>query len=83
MAGYGLAGSNMSAMAMENMGAIAGTAASLQGALVVTGGAVIGSFVASFFDGTTTALHIGFLLAGILGLGIAAIVERGRLFRPS
>ena len=83
MAGYGLAGSNMSAMAMENMGAIAGTAASLQGALVVTGGAVIGSFVASYFDGTTTALHVGFLVAGVLGLGIAAIVERGRLFRPS
>ncbi|WP_313931952.1 multidrug effflux MFS transporter [Sphingomonas sp. BAUL-RG-20F-R05-02] len=83
MAGYGLAGSNMSAMAMENMGAIAGTAASLQGALVVTGGAVIGSFVASFFDGTTTALHAGFFVAGLLALGIAAIVERGRLFRPS
>lgn len=83
MAGFGLAGSNMSAMAMEKMGAIAGTAASLQGALTVTGGAVIGSFVASFFDGTTTALHGGFLGAGVLGLGIAAIVERGRLFRPS
>lgn len=83
MAGYGLAGSNMSAMAMENMGAIAGTAASLQGALVVTGGAVLGSIIASFFDGTTIALHMGFFVAGLLGLGIAAIVERGRLFRPS
>ncbi|MDF0487605.1 MFS transporter [Sphingomonas sp. H39-1-10] len=83
MAGYGLAGSNMSAMAMENMGAIAGTAASLQGSLVVTGGAVLGSIIASFFDGTTIALHTGFFVAGLLGLGIAAIVERGRLFRPS
>ena len=83
MAGYGLAGSNMSAMAMENMGAIAGTAASLQGALVITGGAVLGAIIASFFDGTTIALHAGFFVAGLLGLGIAAIVERGRLFRPS
>ncbi|RZF63391.1 MFS transporter [Sphingomonas populi] len=83
MAGYGLAGSNMSAMAMENMGAIAGTAASLQGSLVITGGAVLGSIIASYFDGTTIALHVGFFVAGLLGLGIAAIVERGRLFHPS
>lgn len=83
MAGYGLAGSNMSAMAMENMGAIAGTAASLQGSLVITCGAMLGSFIASFFDGTTTALHAGFFVAGIISLGIAAIVERGRLFHPS
>ena len=42
---FGLAASNCSAMAMANMGAIAGTASSLQGFVVTTGGAVIGGLI--------------------------------------
>jgi DHA1 family bicyclomycin/chloramphenicol resistance-like MFS transporter len=80
---FGLAASNCSAMAMANMGAIAGTASSLQGFVVTTGGAVIGGLIGRSFNGSTTPLHIGFLMAGIVALTLAAIVERGRLFRPS
>jgi len=80
---FGLAASNCSAMAMANMGAIAGTASSLQGFVITTGGAVIGGLIGRAFDGTTTPLHIGFLTAGIVALALAAIVERGRLFRPT
>lgn len=80
---FGLAASNCSAMAMANMGAIAGTASSLQGFVVTTGGAVIGGLIGRSFDGSTTPLHIGFLAAGIVALTLAAIVERGRLFRPT
>jgi DHA1 family bicyclomycin/chloramphenicol resistance-like MFS transporter len=83
MAAFGLATSNMSAMAMENMGAIAGTASSVQGFFGITMGGVIGWWIGRSFDGTTGPLHIGFLVAGVAGLAIAAIVERGRLFRPS
>lgn len=83
MMGFGLAASNCSAMAMEHMGAIAGTASSLQGFAVTTGGALIGALIGRAFDGTTTPLHLGFLAAGIVALALAAIVERGRLFRPS
>ena len=83
MASFGLAVSNCSAMAMENMGAIAGTASSLQGFAVTTGGAVLGGLIGSAFDGSTTPLHLGFLCAGLSALTIAAIVERGRLFRPA
>jgi DHA1 family bicyclomycin/chloramphenicol resistance-like MFS transporter len=79
---FGLAASNCSAMAMANMGAIAGTASSLQGFVVTTGGAVIGGLIGRSFNGTTTPLHLGFLLSGIVALALAAIVERGRLFRP-
>ena len=61
---FGLAASNCSAMAMANMGAIAGTASSLQGFVVTTGGAVIGGLIGRSFDGTTTPLHLGFLTAG-------------------
>ncbi|MEO5937513.1 MAG: multidrug effflux MFS transporter [Sphingomonas sp.] len=80
---FGLAASNCSAMAMANMGAIAGTASSLQGFVVTTGGALIGGLIGRSFNGTTTPLHIGFLTAGIVALTLAAIVERGRLFRPT
>ena len=83
MACFGLATSNMSAMAMENMGGIAGTASSVQGFVGITLGAVIGWAIGRAFDGTTGPMHGGFLVAGVVGLAIAAIVERGRLFRPS
>ncbi len=80
---FALAGSNCSAMAMEHMGKIAGTASSVQGFAVTTGGALIGGLIGRSFDGTTTPLHLGFLGAGVVALALAAIVERGRLFRPA
>ncbi len=83
MACFGLATSNMSAMAMENMGSIAGVASSVQGFFGITMGAVIGWAIGRSFDGTTLPLHLGFLVAGVCGIVIAAIVERGRLFHPS
>lgn len=83
MAAFGLATSNMSAMAMENMGAIAGTASSIQGFFGITVGGVIGALIGRAFDGTTMPLHAGFLFAGLAGFAITAVVERGRLFRPS
>ncbi|MES2097669.1 MAG: multidrug effflux MFS transporter [Pseudomonadota bacterium] len=79
---FGLAASNCSAMAMANMGAIAGTASSLQGFVITTGGALIGGLIGRSFNGSTTPLHLGFLIAGLVALALAAIVERGRLFRP-
>ena len=83
MACFGLATSNMSAMAMENMGSIAGVASSVQGFCGITMGGVIGWAIGRSFDGTTGPMHGGFLAAGLIGLATAAIVERGRLFRPS
>lgn len=80
LATFGLAGSNFSAMAMERMGAIAGTASSVQGFVSVTGGALLGALVGRAFDGTTTPLHMAFLIGGITAFAIVAIVERGKLF---
>ena len=80
---FGLAGANFGSMAMERMGAIAGTASSVQGFLSVTGGAVLGALVGQAFDGTTVPLYRGFLMAGLFALAIVAITERGRLFKPS
>jgi DHA1 family bicyclomycin/chloramphenicol resistance-like MFS transporter len=83
MACFGLATSNFSAMAMEKMGAIAGTASSLQGFVTTLAGALIGAAIGQAFDGTTIPLYSGFLLMGALSLVVVAVTERGRMFRPS
>ncbi|GAA3708212.1 multidrug effflux MFS transporter [Sphingomonas cynarae] len=81
MACFGLAASNFSAMAMENMGAIAGTASSVQGFMSITMGVLIGAVIGQAFDGTTVPMIAGFLVAGVLALAAIAVTERGRLFR--
>jgi DHA1 family bicyclomycin/chloramphenicol resistance-like MFS transporter len=83
MACFGLATSNFSAMAMERMGTIAGTASSLQGFVTTLAGALIGAAIGQAFDGTTIPLYSGFLLMGGLSLVVVAVTERGRMFRPS
>lgn len=80
---FGLVGANFSAMAMEKMGAIAGTASSLQGFVGTLGGALGGAVIGQAFDGSTVPLYIGFVLMGVTSLIIVAITERGRLFRPT
>lgn len=80
---FGLSTSNFSSMAMERMGAIAGTASSVQGFLSVTIGAIVGALIGQAFDGSVVPLVGGFLVAGLVSLGIVAVVERGRLFRPT
>jgi DHA1 family bicyclomycin/chloramphenicol resistance-like MFS transporter len=80
---FGLATSNFSAMAMEHMGDIAGTAASVQGFVATLGAALIGAFIGQNYDGTTVPLYIGFTTMGFLALAIVLAAERGRLFRPA
>lgn len=81
MAAMGLCNSNFSAMAMENMGEIAGTASSLQGFISTMGAAVLGAIIGQAFDGTTVPLYIGFVALGLSALAIVFVTERGRLFR--
>lgn len=83
MAALSIANSNFSAMAMENMGDIAGTASSLQGFIATLGAAVLGAVIGQAFDGTTVPLYIGFLTLGLIALLIVFITERGRLFHRS
>jgi DHA1 family bicyclomycin/chloramphenicol resistance-like MFS transporter len=83
MACFGLATSNFSAMAMEKMGEIAGTAASLQGFTATLGGALIGAFVGQNYNGTTVPLYLGFASMGAVAFVIVALAEKGRMFRPA
>jgi DHA1 family bicyclomycin/chloramphenicol resistance-like MFS transporter len=81
MLAFSFASSNFGAMAMENLGAIAGTASSLQGFTMSVGGAVIGIAISQGFDGTTVPIVLGYLVAGLAALAVVAVTERGRLFR--
>ncbi len=81
MASFALASSNFSAMAMENMGAIAGTASSVQGFISITAGVLIGAVIGQAFDGSVVPMVAGFLIAGVIALALVAVIERGRLFR--
>ncbi|MGW8137288.1 multidrug effflux MFS transporter [Sphingomonas zeae] len=83
MACFGLATSNFSSMAMENMGRIAGTASSVQGFTSVTIGSLIGAGIGQAYDGTTQPLTLGFLIAGCVAFGFVFMTERGRMFRPA
>lgn len=79
---FGLVGANFGAMAMEPLGRIAGTASSIQGFTTATGGALIGAFVGSRFNGTVAPLTLGFTACGVGALLIVLVTERGRLFQP-
>jgi DHA1 family bicyclomycin/chloramphenicol resistance-like MFS transporter len=78
----GLTGSNFGAMAMEDMGAIAGSASSVQGFMATLLGAGVGLVIGQNFHGTTLPLALGFACGGFITLATVLIVERGRLFRP-
>lgn len=72
---------NCTSIAMAPMASIAGTAASLMGAVLIAGGALIGSFTDAAFDGTVRPLAIGFLGYGLVGFALIFWGEGGRLFR--
>lgn len=53
---------NANTAAMEPMGAVAGTAASITGVIMTAGGALLGAVLDRFADGTVRPLAVGFLL---------------------
>jgi DHA1 family bicyclomycin/chloramphenicol resistance-like MFS transporter len=77
---FGLLGSNFSAIAMEPLGALAGTASSVQGFLQTVFGAIGGALIGQAFDGTVLPLTLGFASVGMLAFVFVLIGERGKLF---
>jgi DHA1 family bicyclomycin/chloramphenicol resistance-like MFS transporter len=77
---FGLMIGNFGAMAMEPLGHIAGSAASIQGFFSTLLAAVIGFGIGQQFDGTVVPLTAGFLACGLVALGVVLWAERGRLF---
>jgi DHA1 family bicyclomycin/chloramphenicol resistance-like MFS transporter len=73
---------NFNTMAMEPLGAIAGTASSVIGVYSTLAGALFGLAVGQAFDGTVIPLSAGLLLLGLACLLTVLWTEHGRLFRP-
>jgi MFS transporter, DHA1 family, multidrug resistance protein len=73
---------NFNAMAMEPLGAVAGTASSLIGAYTTLGGALCGLAIGQAFNGTVIPLGVGFLVLSVLCLAVVLWTEGGRLFVP-
>lgn len=77
---FGMVMSNFGAIAMEPLGHLAGTAASVQGFITTIGGALFGFCIGQLFDGTTVPLTLGFAGFGLAGLVAVLITEKGRMF---
>lgn len=80
MVGFSFAAANFGALAMENMGHVAGTATSLQGSASTILGALFGTAIGQSFNGTTIPLYFGFSLCGLLALAAVYVTEGGQLF---
>jgi MFS transporter, DHA1 family, multidrug resistance protein len=80
MIGFSLIAGNFGAMAMENMGGVAGMANSLQGSMANVSGIIFGTVIGQAFNGTTIPLYIGFFVCGLFALVAVLITERGHLF---
>ncbi|WP_196258774.1 multidrug effflux MFS transporter [Pelagibacterium limicola] len=77
---FGWAASNMNALSMEPLGAVAGTASSVFGFVQTVGGAILGTITGQFFDGTLTPVATGYFLLGFLAIMCVVVAEKGKLF---
>jgi DHA1 family bicyclomycin/chloramphenicol resistance-like MFS transporter len=67
---------NMSALAMEPMGKVAGTASALLGTAQTGGGALLGSIVDRAYDGTVRPLALAFLVSGVIVTALVVFAGR-------
>jgi len=77
---FGLTMGNFSAIAMEPLAALAGTAASVQGFVSMVAGSLIGAVIGQQFDGTTLPVTAGFVATGSISILVILFTERGRMF---
>ena len=73
---------NFNTIAMHPMGEIAGTASSVIGAVQLATGALLGAVLDRLYDGTILPLSLGFLVYGVIAVGLVLWGEGGRLFQP-
>jgi DHA1 family bicyclomycin/chloramphenicol resistance-like MFS transporter len=80
---FGIVISNVSTMAMEPLGHVAGTASSAQGFVTTVGGALLCFVVGQQFNGTVVPLAAGTAGMGLATLAIVFVTEKGNLFRAT
>ncbi len=78
---FGVIMPNFSALSMEPMGHLAGTASSLAGFYSTVAGAIFGTAIGRSFDGTVRPLAIGITLLFIATLITVLITEKFRLVK--
>lgn len=71
---------NFNAMAMEPLGAVAGTASSVIGFYTTILGTLAGLLVGRFFDSSVLPLALAFASLGLMAILSVLFAERGRLF---
>ncbi|MDP2119087.1 MAG: multidrug effflux MFS transporter [Hoeflea sp.] len=77
---FGFVGSNFNSIAMEPLGAIAGTASSTLGFAQTVGGGLVGALIGQAYDGTVFPLAAGYALVSAIAVVMVLIAEKGRLF---
>lgn len=77
---FGWVAANLNSIAMEPLGAVAGTASSVLGFTQTVGGGIVGAMVGQAFDGTIFPLVTGFAGVSLIAIAFILIAEKGRLF---
>jgi MFS transporter, DHA1 family, multidrug resistance protein len=80
MTAMALCTSNFNALSMEPAGAVAGTAASLQGVVTAVLGSCLGGFVGQHWTGDIALLPLGACLCGAAAFALILMGDRKRLF---
>ncbi|WP_026613991.1 multidrug effflux MFS transporter [Ensifer aridi] len=77
---FAVIATNFTAISLEPMGHLAGTATAITGFVSTTGGTLLGAGVGQLFNGTLQPLFGGFALFGLFTILATLWAERGKLF---
>ena len=77
---FAFTSANLSTLAMEHMGPIAGTASSIQGMIGTIVAALIGYAIGQAFDGTVDPFLTGTAICAVVALVVVLLTEPKRLF---
>ncbi|WP_438748108.1 multidrug effflux MFS transporter [Pararhizobium sp. O133] len=77
---FAVIATNFTAISLEPMGNLAGTATAITGFMSTTGGALIGGTVGQMFNGTVQPLFAGFTVFGLVTILAVLWAEKGKLF---
>ncbi|WEX86985.1 multidrug effflux MFS transporter [Sinorhizobium garamanticum] len=77
---FAVIATNFTAISLEPMGHVAGTATAITGFVSTTGGTLLGAAVGQLFNGTLQPLFGGFALFGLFTILATLWAENGKLF---
>ncbi|MGR9156879.1 multidrug effflux MFS transporter [Rhizobium leguminosarum] len=77
---FAVIATNFTAISLEPMGNLAGTATAITGFVSTTAGAILGGLVGQMFNGTVQPLFGGFALFGAVTIAATLWAENGKLF---